>query len=246
MTRLSDGECVYVPAGYVHLAFHPQHEPMLTTPISTGLAFDPAVETAIWRGLCEVAERDAMMLTWWQRRPAPEIDMRAGSCSAAGLPAALADRLDRLERVKLTARFFDITTDFNVPTVFCVLSGSAFPYRIVGACCREDLGAACIKALDEAVAVRRAVGDPGIVHAGEPAKLRLDNPTRRTRPDLRPRTSGERIRLPPRQCQPTDSIRRRGPAARVVAATQIRGPGRHGGGPQAGRPDSSVVRCDGS
>jgi ribosomal protein S12 methylthiotransferase accessory factor len=161
MTRLADGARIEIPAGYVHLGFQARGEPLLTTPISTGLAFDPSLETAIWRGLCEVAERDAMMLTWWQRRPAPEIDMGLRSDSrAADLPAQLVDRLERLDAVCLRANFFDITTDFGVPTVFCVLNGEDFPYRIVGACCRDDLGAACTKALDEAVAVRQVVRGP--------------------------------------------------------------------------------------
>jgi ribosomal protein S12 methylthiotransferase accessory factor len=161
ITRLVDGASVEIPAGYVHQAFQTRGEPLLTTPISTGLAFDPSLETAIWRGLCEVAERDAMMLTWWKRRPAPEIDMSLRSkAGATHLPAHLVDRLERLEAASLRARFFDITTDFGIPTVFCVLESEKFPYRIVGACCRDDLGAACTKALDEAVAVRQVVGDP--------------------------------------------------------------------------------------
>jgi ribosomal protein S12 methylthiotransferase accessory factor len=161
ITRLADDSGIEIPAGYVHQAFQTRGEPMLTLPISTGLAFDPSLETAIWRGLCEVAERDAMMLTWWQRRPAPEIDMSLRSDDpAAQLPAQLVDRLQRLDAVSLSARFFDITTDFGVPTVFCVLDSEDFPYRIVGACCRNDLGSACMKALDEAVAVRQVVHDP--------------------------------------------------------------------------------------
>lgn len=157
MTRLTDGAGIDVPAGYAHLAFQAVDEPVVATPISTGLAFDPAVHTAVWRGLCEVAERDAMMLTWWLRRAAPEIDVQSDS---AAVPTRLVDRLDRLAAVRLRARFFDITTDFGVPTVFCVLDGDEFPRRIVGACCRTDLGTACAKALDEAVAVRQAVRGP--------------------------------------------------------------------------------------
>jgi len=161
VSRLVDGAQVEMPAGYVHQAFQSRGEPLLTTPISTGLAFDPSLETAIWRGLCEVAERDAMMLTWWQRRPAPEIDMGLRSAAgAAQLPARLADRLERIEAASMSARFFDITTDFGIPTVFCVLDSDDFPYRIVGACCRHDLGAACMKAVDEAVAVRQVIGEP--------------------------------------------------------------------------------------
>jgi ribosomal protein S12 methylthiotransferase accessory factor len=166
MNRLADGAPVDIPAGYVHLAFRAVDEPLLTTPISTGLAFDPSLETAIWRGLCEAAERDAMMLMWWRRRTVPEIDMdwHAGA-PTRGVPVYLSERLLRLEAAGLKARFFDITSDFVAPTVFCVLDSDDFPYRIVGACCRDDFGTACAKALDETVSVRQ------MMHADEPFTL---------------------------------------------------------------------------
>ncbi len=165
MTRLADGVRVQIPAGYVHLSFRAPGEPVLTTPISSGLAFDPSLATALWRGICEVAERDALMLTWWQRRPAAEIDLGCDSdWPSAGLVPGLANRLSRVAAASLRARFFDITTDFAVPTVVCVLTGDRFPYLTVGAACRADAGAACAKALDEAVSTRLAVrGAEGFV-----------------------------------------------------------------------------------
>jgi ribosomal protein S12 methylthiotransferase accessory factor len=149
--RLADGVDALLPAAYVHLGFHaPTGEPPVTMPISTGLAFHPDRDHALWSGLCEVAERDAMMLMWWTRRPAPEI-----RCDLGDVPPPLAARLDRLRRVRLTARFFDISTDFRVPTVFCVLVSEEYPRLVAGASCRIGAASACAKALDEAVAVRR-------------------------------------------------------------------------------------------
>ncbi|HJT91823.1 MAG TPA: YcaO-like family protein [Mycobacterium sp.] len=157
MTWLANGERVEVPAGYAHLTLPPPSEPLMTTPISSGLAFDPSLETALWRGICEVAERDALMLTWWQRKPVAEIDV---GCGTAGLPGSfphLADRLSRVAAASLRARFFDITTDFSVPTVVCILTGDRFPFLTVGAACRGAADAACAKSLDEAVAIRLAI-----------------------------------------------------------------------------------------
>lgn len=149
--RLSDGETLRVPAGFVHLGFWPKPpEPPVTLSISTGLAFRPSLEEAIWSGLCEVAERDAMMLTWWLRRPAPEID-----CTGNAAPEPLVDRLERIAALRLQARLFDITTDFRVPTVFCIVAGDRFPHAVVGAGCRAD--PACTKAVDEAVSARVAL-----------------------------------------------------------------------------------------
>jgi ribosomal protein S12 methylthiotransferase accessory factor len=157
MTRLVDGARVDVPAGYVHLSFLAD-EPVLTTPISSGLAFDTSLETALWRGICEIAERDALMLTWWQRRAVREIDPdAAGGASLGPSYPRLVDGLSRVAAVSMRARFFDITTDFAVPTVVCVLTGDRHPFLTVGAACRSDPAGACAKALDEAVAVRLAM-----------------------------------------------------------------------------------------
>ena len=158
MTRLACGGSLRVPAGYVHLSTGTPNEPVMTTPISSGLAFDPSLTKALFRGICEVAERDALMMTWWQRRRVPEIDLG----HVAGNPPpdvsfALAERLARVSAVSMRPRFFDITTDFCVPTVACVLMAPSFPYLTVGAACRDSADAACAKALDEAVAVRLAM-----------------------------------------------------------------------------------------
>jgi ribosomal protein S12 methylthiotransferase accessory factor len=152
-TRLSDGAHIEIPAGFVHLSYTSRTEPRLTFPISTGLAFDPSLEVALWRGICEVAERDALMMAWLHRRCVAELDVRPGGA----LPDPLADRVQRVQRSSLEARFFDITTDFDVPTACCVLTGERFPHVTVGTACREDMAAACAKALDEAVSTRVAV-----------------------------------------------------------------------------------------
>lgn len=148
--RLNGGTRVAVPTGYAHLRFWPKPpEPPVTLPISTGLCFSSDQVSAIWGGLCEVAERDAMMLTWWLKQEVPEI-----ICLPQDVPWPLADRQARLERVGMVARFFDITSNFRVPTVFCILLGPDYPYATVGAACRIDAVEACSKALDECVSVR--------------------------------------------------------------------------------------------
>jgi ribosomal protein S12 methylthiotransferase accessory factor len=160
--RLSDSQRIPVPAAYVHLNFQPREvEPWITFPISTGLAFHPHLHQAIWTGLCEVAERDAIMVMWLNRRPLPVIvddDSR--------LPFRLATRLERLQRVGLTPHLFDMSTDFRVPTVLCLLAGESFPYYVAAAACRADPAEACAKALDEAVSARisaRRFASPNLV-----------------------------------------------------------------------------------
>lgn len=59
MHSLGGGRTVYVPGGFVRLsrAARPD-EPSVTLSISTGLAFQATPHMAIWKGICEVVERD--------------------------------------------------------------------------------------------------------------------------------------------------------------------------------------------
>ena len=149
MERLVDGSRIWVPGAYVHLRFVPaEKEPAITHQVSTGIAFHGDVCSAIWHGLCEVAERDAIMSFWWNRTQIPRLTMDAQS-----VPGALADRLLKLKNANLTVHLFDMTTDFNVPSVFCLLEGSRRPYFAAGAACSADPYAACRKAIDEALMI---------------------------------------------------------------------------------------------
>jgi ribosomal protein S12 methylthiotransferase accessory factor len=150
--RLSDGARVPIPAAYVYQDFaRAAGEPWIAWGISTGSAFHTDPVQALWGGLCEVAERDAVLSTWWARRAVSRIE------TGAGVPAMLAQRLARLGEVDLRADLFDIATDFRLPTVFCLLRGPRFPFVVVGASCAADLGSACAKAIDEAIGVRHYV-----------------------------------------------------------------------------------------
>lgn len=144
---LLDGTEVWVPAAFVHLNFVRQTgEPLVARSITTGTAFHADLFRAIWSGLLECAERDAMMLTWWNRVPAPRICISKKS--------VLADRIGILTMTGLQAYLFDISSDFNLPTVFCLLKAEQFPYWSVGASCHESPLEACFKAIDEAVMIR--------------------------------------------------------------------------------------------
>jgi ribosomal protein S12 methylthiotransferase accessory factor len=158
--RLATGEEVAIPAPFVCLDYQPQApEPAITMPISTGLAFHAELHLAIWSALCEVVERDAIMLMWWSRRSPRRLE-----CSHATLSLCLRSRLDQLRRAGLTAHLFDITTDFRVPTVFCILEDERYPYYVAGASCKSDPVAACTKALDEAVSVRVSARKMGLAN----------------------------------------------------------------------------------
>lgn len=149
-TVVRTGRRVAVPTPYVHLGYlAPSAELLATYPISTGTAFASSRTTALWRGLCEVAERDAVMLWWLTRSGFRQID----TSSTRNWPD-LEERLGRLRATALQWRLLDITTDFGVPTVLALVYGDAYPYVAVGASCHSDPIRACCKSLDEAVSVR--------------------------------------------------------------------------------------------
>jgi ribosomal protein S12 methylthiotransferase accessory factor len=146
-----DGTPVLVPAGFVCLGFRPvPPEPPVALPISTGLAFHPERHLAIWNGLCEVVERDAVMSSWWIHRPPAEID-------PASAPRAVRERVSLLSERGMTARLYDVTTELGIPTAFCVLTADRYPHLVVGAATRASAAAASAKALDEVVSMRVAL-----------------------------------------------------------------------------------------
>lgn len=147
---VSTGADVLVPTPFVHLGYRaPSFDLLASYPISTGTAFAPRRHDARWRGLCEVAERDAIMQFWLTRS-----GFRRIAVSRPPGPRRLQSRLARLAEVGLRFDLLDITTDFQVPTVLAVITGREYPHVTVGASCHADALSACCKALDEAVSVR--------------------------------------------------------------------------------------------
>lgn len=145
--RLADGSPSLVPAGFVLLTPRfPPGEPPVTMPISTGLAFHPYLHEAIWRGLCEVVERDALMTLWWIHRPAPRIDV-----DGPRVPYQVVERVMRLRRAGCEPELYDMTTEVQIPTVLCVLRAPRYPHLVISAATHGDAGRTCTKALDEVV-----------------------------------------------------------------------------------------------
>lgn len=112
--------------------------------IAAGWQDDPST---IHRALCELLERDALILSWrapgWPTRPLP-------------LPAMLDERLLRWIRgQELTLELYDIGDPGLAPVALAVLSEG--PHATVGASCQPwDLPAACEKATLETIMLRRS------------------------------------------------------------------------------------------
>jgi ribosomal protein S12 methylthiotransferase accessory factor len=111
---LTAGEPVWVPAVhvYMHLPARSAAE-RSWTPISTGCATHTDLAQALVNAVCEVIERDAIALTWYQRLPLPRVEFDE-------VPDALRPYLDRSRRSQVETVFFDATTDVGVPTLYSV------------------------------------------------------------------------------------------------------------------------------
>ncbi|MFF3978071.1 TOMM precursor leader peptide-binding protein [Streptomyces sp. NPDC001828] len=91
-----------------------RHEPQSARPfvseISNGCALGGCIEEAALYGLLELAERDAFLLTWYARLPAPALDPHSARDRRIGL---LADRVR--ERTGYRVEVFDVTGAEGIP-----------------------------------------------------------------------------------------------------------------------------------
>ncbi|HEY3409615.1 MAG TPA: YcaO-like family protein, partial [Propionicimonas sp.] len=151
-SRIADDTAVPLPAAQVLLGYRPPPtEPSVAISISTGLAFHPDKVKAVWNGVCEVLERDAITSAWWIHQPIAEIRVDDQA------PHSVAERIARLTDAGMDARLYDISTEVSPPTVFCVLRSPRSPRLVVGAATKASAEDACTKALDEAVSMRIAL-----------------------------------------------------------------------------------------
>lgn len=90
-------------------------EPIILAPISTGAAAGLSLNTALYRGICEVAERDAFLISYLNKLPSPKIDL-----------ASLKDKkikkiLHVFSRYLLELVVVDITTDLQIPAFVAII-----------------------------------------------------------------------------------------------------------------------------
>jgi ribosomal protein S12 methylthiotransferase accessory factor len=145
-------ESVLVPASiayYGHTLGWLRGRP-LTYETSNGCALGGCLEEAILYGVLEVAERDAFLMTWYARLPAPRIDL--GSARDRRIPL-LAERTTRASGYEILA--FATTLEQGVPAVLVMAvhpetrTGQAKALCTAGA--HLDPERACLGALAELV-----------------------------------------------------------------------------------------------
>jgi ribosomal protein S12 methylthiotransferase accessory factor len=144
----------------------PEQDAFTHMPISTGLAAGRAVQPCIDKGLCEIVERDALMIVWNARIPAPRVD--PSSC------LGVSDKLDRLlgsvQGPRSAWHLNLLTLDVELPVISAALiDDGAPPLTSFGIAARTDPVAALESALEEALLTRLLVNRSSDVQAGGPA-----------------------------------------------------------------------------
>jgi len=142
---LCDGAPVALPASLVYLVFPPPRlEDYFAPATSNGLAAGATLASATLSGLCEVMERDAMLITWMNRLPGVELMFDDSS--------RLSGRIYRhYAHFGVKVRAFLMPSDLPAATVMAVSfdQDPTRPANVVGLGCHPDPSVALIKALFE-------------------------------------------------------------------------------------------------
>ncbi len=162
---LASNQKVLVPAFLVYLDWDSDLPGDYILPVtSNGMASGASLEFATYGGLCELIERDAFIITWLNRLPAPRIYFDH-------LPGIETEILRHYARFGIELVAFNFTTDIKVPVVMAMLidhSGKS-PAVATGLGCHLDGSTALHKAIFEVCQAR--FGDIEHMAAGAGANL---------------------------------------------------------------------------
>ncbi len=149
---LIDDSRMWVPLPFIY-SFAPAYpgRKALGPNISSGLAAGLDLEWAMLRGICEVVERDAFVITYFNQLPVPEIDLM--SATDVMLCELLENRIPPWFEGRI--RVWNLTTDIGISVVLCIILGEYGPPSMVcGAAGHVDPQKAATKAIFEALHMR--------------------------------------------------------------------------------------------
>jgi ribosomal protein S12 methylthiotransferase accessory factor len=137
---------VYMPY-YYHLA---AGDTPIVQPISTGMACHCSPAEAAVSGICEVIERDALMISWQAMLAPPQIAVES-------LSEKNYDLVSRFEQRGSRVTLLDITVDVGVPTILSALKSgdTSLPALVFAASSSPDPEEAARKSLEELAHTRR-------------------------------------------------------------------------------------------
>ncbi len=106
---LTTKETMLVPDQLVVMNSQSYIEKWILNPISTGAASGLDLDSALYRGICEIVERDAFLISYLNKLPSPKIDLLSISNKK------IKEILKIFERYNLELIVLDITTDLGIP-----------------------------------------------------------------------------------------------------------------------------------
>jgi ribosomal protein S12 methylthiotransferase accessory factor len=144
--RLLTGEPVLVPAQMVWLGYTMQapHEYLLQS-VSSGLGTGNSLENAIFAGLREVIERDAVLSHWLLRVPGRRITLSADQIAL--FPEGFGSLVDS-PHAEVVLRLLE--NEFSIPVAFAIVQDRISRHIAIGAACHPELVSAICKATVEA------------------------------------------------------------------------------------------------
>ena len=143
--ELPGGTPIALPASLVYLVTPPPRiEDFFVPATSNGMAAGPTLSAAIFSGLCELVERDALMIAWMNRLPAIEIDLAASGGLARGIARHYAG-------FGVDVRAFLLPTDLPASVVMAVSfdPDPRKPAQVIGMGFHLDPAVALVKAVFE-------------------------------------------------------------------------------------------------
>jgi ribosomal protein S12 methylthiotransferase accessory factor len=162
-----DDSTVALPAGLVYLVFPPPRmEDYFAPSTSNGLAAGPSRDRAILGGLCELMERDAMLITWMNRLPAVELQFD----HSPEIPGRI---FRHYAHFGVNVRAFLMHSDLPAATVMAISfeEDPSRPANVIGLGCHPDPNIALLKALFDLCQGRPAEGSR---FQSKPPQGRLD------------------------------------------------------------------------
>ena len=162
-TRLTDGERVFVPGQLVRLPFN--DELTVRQPISHGAAAGTDLTSALYRGLCELVERECFAIAYLNELPVPRIDLESVPSERC---RALATELTRMGW-DLTALDLSLDHPFETCLVVGVSDGDGTPLLSLGL----DAADGVVRAIEGALG---EVFQFAIQQPAEPTAALLDDP----------------------------------------------------------------------
>lgn len=131
---LTTGRSILIPSQLIYLSYQRLgNEPIIYPGISTGAAGGSCLSAALVRGIYEVIERDAFMIFYLNKLPAPKIQLKLIKNSKVKKVLRIADRY------KLKVISLDITTDLDIPVIATVVLNDTGVGKAVSVGLKSDI-----------------------------------------------------------------------------------------------------------